>query len=372
MIMKKMTTENIVTMSKATVMIVDDADDNRMLQRMILEEHYTIIEVESGEECLEKVNESPPDIILLDVNMLKMNGYETCTQLRRQAKTSSTPIIFISAMYKPEERLSGYESGADDYIIKPIDGEKLLERVQYHLHNHEVIVAAQEKAKSSMSLAIDAINYRDEVKQLLYFMEEAQALTTLEEAGEKICDAAMKLGLQACAYIIKADKPYIYCAKDSLEAKVLDKAKSSNEPIITIGIRTIFKSDQIALLIKNMPTDNQDKYARIKDHLTALLYMSNGILIPLQLCRCTQQTTLSQSLQDAFYRHDNEHINRNNIVETLTAKIQSIALHAEQESELIKMTEALNTSHHLSLNIIQGINEQITKTLPSLNKPYKE
>ena len=348
-------------------MIVDDADDNRMLQRMILEDQYTIIEAESGEECLEKVSDQHPDIILLDVNMLNMDGYETCTQLRQQTKTSSIPIIFISAMYKPEERLIGYESGADDYIIKPIDGEKLLERVQHHLHNHQTIVEANQKVEPSMNVALEAMNYRNEVSQLLDFVREAQALETLEEAGEKICDAAMTFGLQACAYVIEADNPYTYCDADSLEAKVLDKAKDSDDPIMTIGIRTIFKSDQIALLIKNMPNDDKERYARINDHLTALLRMSDGVLMSLKRCNATQTRTgniavpLTESLQETFSQYNNEYLKINNAVRALESKITSMSLSTEQEIELIAVAETLRTSNHLSMGIMQGIIEQIKR-----------
>ena len=115
-------------MPNITVMIVDDAEDNRMLQRMLLEDHYNVVEAVSGEDCIKQIEHAVPDLILLDVNMLEMNGYETCMHLRKQTKTANTPIIFVSALYKPEERLQGYEAGADDYLTKPIDGEKLLER----------------------------------------------------------------------------------------------------------------------------------------------------------------------------------------------------------------------------------------------------
>jgi CheY-like chemotaxis protein len=269
-------------MTDITVMIVDDAEDNRLLQRMILEDHYTIVEAVSGEDCIEKVKKVVPDIILLDVNMLGLNGYDTCIHLRKQAATATVPIIFVSAMYKPEERLQGYESGGDDYITKPIDGETLLSRVQYHLESQLEIVKAKEQAKNSMNVALEAMTYSSEIGQLIDFVKQSQVVKTLEEMGEKVCAAAADFGLHACAYVVGASRPYSGCESDSLEAKVLNKSLLSNERIINIGVRTIVKSDQISVLIKNMPTDDESRYGRVKDHLAVLVSICDGRLMALQ------------------------------------------------------------------------------------------
>jgi len=277
-------------MPNITVMIVDDAEDNRMLQRMLLEDHYNVAEAVSGEDCITQIEHAVPDLILLDVNMLEMNGYETCMHLRKQTKTANTPIIFVSALYKPEERLQGYEAGADDYLTKPIDGEKLLERVNYHLESHVEIVKVQKQAKDSMNVALEAMTYSSEIGQLIDFVKQSQEVKTLEGLGEKVCKAADEFSLNACAYVVGAKNPFANCERDSLEAKVLEKARLSSERIIHIGIRTIVKSDQISLLIKNMPIDDESRYGRIKDHLAVLVSICDGRLLALQ----AQQDLASQ------------------------------------------------------------------------------
>jgi CheY-like chemotaxis protein len=349
-------------MSDITVMIVDDADDNRMLQRMILEEHYNIVEAVSGEDCIEKVEELTPDIFLLDVNMLGMNGYDVCTHLRKQHATANTPIIFVSALYKPEERLKGYEVGADDYITKPIDGEKLLERVQYHLESHLEVVKAQENAKNSMNVALEAMTYSSEIGQLIDFVKQSQDVKSLEEMGEKVCKAAEEFGLSACAYVIGADNPYAYCTEDSLEAKVLEKAKLSSERIINIGVRTIVKSDQIALLIKNMPTDDESRYGRIKDHLAVLVSICDGRLMALQAQKdlASQRSSVLgrviivteeklKAFNEKIIEHDDEVRDiMTNMLTELESKLFSLGLDEDQEATLMalayKATEQLDES----------------------------
>ncbi len=374
-------------MSSATVLIVDDAEDNRMLQRMILEESYTIMEAVSGEDCIEKVQETVPDIILLDVNMLGLNGYETCMHLRKQEATASTPIIFVSALYKPEERLQGYEAGADDYITKPIDGEKLLERVNYHLESHLEIVKAQQEAKDSMNVALEAMTYSSEIGQLIDFVKQSQEIKTLEEMGEKVCEAAEEFGLNACAYVIGASKPYAYCEPNSLEAKVLDKAKTSSERIINIGVRTIVKSDQITLLIKNMPTDDESLYGRIKDHLAVLVSICDGRLMALQAQKdlASQRSSVLgrviivtedklKAFNEKIIQHDDEvrEIMTNMITE-LEAKLFSLGLDEDQEATLMalayKATEQLDNSRESTQQlekdlgiVLEGLYEILNST----------
>lgn len=277
-------------MSDITIMVVDDAEDNRMLQKMLLEDHYSIVEAVSGEDCIEKVNQSIPDLILLDINMLGLDGYETCIHLRKQEPTANIPIIFVSALFKPEERLQGYEVGADDYLTKPIDGQKLLERVQYHLESHIEIVKSQKQAKESMNVALEAMTYSSEIGQLIDFVKQSQNAKSLEQMGEKVCAAAKEFGLNACAYVEGAKNPFTACEPESLEAKVLEKVRFGTESIVHLGIRTIVKSNQITLLIKNMPVDDESRYGRIKDHLAVLVSICDGRLLALQ----AQQDLASQ------------------------------------------------------------------------------
>ena len=349
-------------MADITIMIVDDADDNRMLQKMILEEHYATVEAVSGEDCIEKVKDVTPDLFLLDVNMLGIDGYEVCAHLRKQEATANIPIIFVSALYKPEERLKGYEVGADDYITKPIDGAKLLERVQYHLESHLEIVEAQKNAKNSMNVALEAMTYSSEIGQLIDFVKQSQEVKTLEDMGTRVCSAAEEFGLSACAYVMGADNPYACCTEDSLEAKVLEKAKLSAERIINIGVRTIVKSDQIALLIKNMPTDDESRYGRIKDHLAVLVSICDGRLLALQAQKdlASQRNTVLgrviivtedklKAFNEKIIQHDEEVREiMIDMVTELESKLFSLGLDEDQEATLMALayraTEKLDAS----------------------------
>ena len=119
--------------SKPTVMIVDDSRDNLLLLDMMLERDYNIVQASSGEECLELLTGQLPDILLLDVNMPNMTGYEVCKKLRADEKTQSLPIIFVSAMLTSDERAVGFEVGGNEYLNKPVNAKELLNKIDYQL-----------------------------------------------------------------------------------------------------------------------------------------------------------------------------------------------------------------------------------------------
>jgi CheY-like chemotaxis protein len=270
--------------ANATIMIVDDAEDSRVLQCMLLEDKYTVVEALSGEDCIKQVEQSVPNLILLDINMTGMNGYEVCVHLRKQVKTATLPIIFVSGMFKPEERLQGYEAGANDYVTKPIDGEDLLKRVADQLVCQLNLSNSQVEAKNSMTLALEAMTYSGEMGQLMEFVKKSQAVDSMRALADMVCETITDFSISASAYIADTGEGDIFsgCDVDSVEAELLRKSWSSKKNIVHAGIRTIVKSEQICLLIKNMPVDDENRYGRIKDHLSVLVNICDGPILTLQ------------------------------------------------------------------------------------------
>ena len=111
------------------VLVVDDEPFNLEIMQEILEEEYEVSYVKSGQECMDLVGTLMPDVILLDVNMPGMSGYEVCQQIKENTKTTNIPVTFVSALDTLAERLAGYEVGGDDYICKPFEASELLSKV---------------------------------------------------------------------------------------------------------------------------------------------------------------------------------------------------------------------------------------------------
>ncbi len=114
---------------KAKVLIVDDSLENRLLLNILLEDDYTVMAADSGEACLNLVNLDRPELILLDINMPGLNGYQVCKKLKSNSVFEDIPIIFISGSDGQEERQNGFNAGGDDYITKPIDPKELTTKI---------------------------------------------------------------------------------------------------------------------------------------------------------------------------------------------------------------------------------------------------
>jgi adenylate cyclase len=139
------------TRSPGFVLVVDDDEHNRILLRDPLEARgYEVEEAENGVQALEKTAARPPDVILLDLMMPKMDGFEVCRRLRKNAKTTHIPILMITALSERKERLMGIKAGANDFLNKPIDIQDVILRVGnavYAKHLHDQLQAEQRRSE---------------------------------------------------------------------------------------------------------------------------------------------------------------------------------------------------------------------------------
>ena len=117
-------------MRKERILIIDDDPDIRDVLNLSLSEHYTISAACNGKEGLEMVKTKNPDLIITDYNMPVMNGPEFCSQLRRDILLRHLPVIMLTGKSETKDMITGIESGADDYLVKPFDPETLLARIR--------------------------------------------------------------------------------------------------------------------------------------------------------------------------------------------------------------------------------------------------
>jgi len=118
----------------ATILIVDDVEDNlEILGDLLSFDGYNVQTALSGEEALMKVQESHPDLILLDILMPGMDGFEVCTQLKADENTKDIPVVFVSSMTDIDSKINGFKVGGVDYINKPFQHAEILVRVNTHI-----------------------------------------------------------------------------------------------------------------------------------------------------------------------------------------------------------------------------------------------
>jgi len=134
------------TISKPTVLVVDDTPENLDVLSSLLRDSYHVKLATSGAKALKLAFDAPPDLVLLDIMMPGMDGYEVLERLKADRRTQTTPVIFLTAMSRPEDEERGLLLGAVDYITKPISPAIALARVATHLHLKVVADVLRDKA----------------------------------------------------------------------------------------------------------------------------------------------------------------------------------------------------------------------------------
>lgn len=159
---------------KHNVLVVDDDPTIVDFLREILEEGYNLLTVNSGEEALEKLHQFNPDVILLDIMMGGIDGYETCQIIRSDLKHEDAKIVFLSAKVTLNERLKGYDVGGDDFITKPFEMDELLAKVNVFSNmKHKGTGDIKGKSKYNEKQLEVFFKVQHNLKQIVYIKSES-------------------------------------------------------------------------------------------------------------------------------------------------------------------------------------------------------
>jgi adenylate cyclase len=133
--------------TRAKILVVDDTPKNvKLLADLLTVKGYAVVTAASGAEALKQVEAEKPDLVLLDVVMPEMSGYEVCRKIRENSATEILPVIMVTALDPSEERIKGLDAGADDFLTKPINQAELLARVKSLLRIKELYDTVQAQA----------------------------------------------------------------------------------------------------------------------------------------------------------------------------------------------------------------------------------
>lgn len=165
---------------KPLVLVVDDVPDNLALVNALLKRRYTVKLAEGGDKALNLARQDPPDLILLDIMMPGLDGYETCSELKADARLKSIPVIFLTARGEVEDEEKGFSLGAVDYIVKPLVPSVLLARV----HTHVTLKRFQDQLAERNTYLESEIDRR--IKEITLLQEVAiTAMASLAETRDR-------------------------------------------------------------------------------------------------------------------------------------------------------------------------------------------
>jgi len=191
-----------MTPAQHSILVVDDNPNNlAVLSDSLGELGFEILVARDGESALQKVNYALPDLILLDVMMPGIDGFETCRQLQSQPQTNEIPVIFMTALSESHDKVKGLSLGAVDYITKPFQQEEVLARVQLHLKLHSLKRSLADQnhqlkqeieTRKAAEVALQQLNHELEDRVAARTQALSRALEDLKQAqlhmvqGEKL------------------------------------------------------------------------------------------------------------------------------------------------------------------------------------------
>lgn len=257
-------------MSEARLLIVEDSKTQRAFYAGVFEGHYALRFATNGKEALACVAEEVPDVILLDVEMPEMDGYEVCRQLRGQ--DHAMPILFVSAHVELSERLLGYDAGGNDFLCKPIDPRELVLKVELVLRQRTEQMRLQENGRTAFSAAMTAMSAMSEMGVLIDFIRNVSKLGNYVDIAGAICTTLEAYGLHGCLQIYGSEGEHLQSTDGQttpLEASIIANARSLSH-IYSSGSNTSFNYPHCCLVIRDMPLEDEDRCGRLRDHLAIL------------------------------------------------------------------------------------------------------
>ena len=254
-------------MPNPTILVVDDEATLRKLMQFHLRPHgYNVITAGNGVEALEVINSQIPALVIIDVMMPEMNGYELTRQLRKNPRTAHIPIILLTALSNVQEKVEGFQAGADDFLIKPAELPELLMRVEALLRRAaaaQPVAAPLAEARIYMILSANDPNQATNIALNLAGLTQSRQQTIVIELIPAFTNTAFRLGLEA---------------KQTLDALLSINASSIGKPQFDDALIT-HPSSRIKLLVTAQ--DGNAPKPLTQEHTRALVNMaqrSNAIV----------------------------------------------------------------------------------------------
>ena len=369
------------------ILIVDDDKFSQKVIGNTFKDEFSTHFASDGEEGLQKAKEVKPDLIILDVEMPGLTGYEVCAQLKQDPVTKQVPIVFLSGNGSLRDKMQGYEVGGDDYLIKPFEPEALSAKIKVLLKYRDQTKELHQQYEVAQKTANIAMSGSSELGQAMLFIENSFTIHDYEELANALFTMTDRMALRATLmFISENNEPFWYSSSGAvspLETQVLNMIHTEKR-IYDFGCRTVIAFPNVSILIKNMPIDDMERYGRIKDLFPVILGALNGKILSLNTERALQQQSseisesnerikgslleLSGSLQD-----NQDKITRvmRKMLDELSMHLPYLGLEEDQEEYILnRIEEAITDSMQLvnSANAIKSIFSTVVNEMSQITE----
>ncbi|MBI2733573.1 MAG: response regulator [Aquabacterium sp.] len=275
-------------MTQARVLLTDDDDMTLEMLEAALQDRYQITLAHSGREAIDKARQAPFDLIVLDVDMPEMDGYEACTTLKAASETANVPVLFLSARVNIDERLRGYRVGGTDYLTKPFDVAELRTKIDLAVEQHARNQQLSNQVEEAMNMALATADMYGEVGVVLEMQRQLANCFTYADIANAFFTALDKMGFEGCLRLHGRQGTASRSGQGECSAlgnSILDHLESSKGPTIQpVGDNTSFNYGNVLMLVRNLPMSPQpeqysqdeiDRLARVRDNVAL---MAEGIV----------------------------------------------------------------------------------------------
>ncbi|MFN7401131.1 MAG: PleD family two-component system response regulator [Alphaproteobacteria bacterium] len=301
------------------ILVVDDVPANvKLLEAKLTHEYYNVITAKDGYEALQQAREKKPDLILLDVMMPGMDGFEACRQMKKDPEISHIPVVMVTALSEPSDRVQGLESGADDFIIKPINDMALFARVRSLVRIKVLIDELRLRGKSGAQLGMsgDAFNPEMEVKGAYVMVIDDDAVQSkrtqekLKSAGYQVQGFAdYKAAVEAAKSGNGLDLILISMSLADMDGLRLATQFKAIETVRHVPIIMMVDEEEQSAMLKGLelgvndyllsPIDYNEMFARVKTQIRRKKYQ--------EALKSNYQESVSMAAIDGLTKLYNRH-----------------------------------------------------------------
>ncbi len=361
-------------------------DDDKFIIKVIIKslqsDSISIRTANDGESGIAEAIRKTPDIILLDVEMPGINGYEVCVRLRENEQTKEIPIVFLSSHSSLLERMQGYEVGADDYLVKPFEKDHLLARISVLIKYQSQREELAEQSQIAQKNAILAMTGASELAIAMRFLEKSLSYFNINDLTQGLLDSTDQFSIDCCVMVIVNGQPLWYSSKGTVSPleKELIEMNDKGARFLDFGARTIVNYPSVSLLVRNMPLEDAERYGRIKDILPILLSAVNTKINVLntQAALSQQSTNILGSIKmirrNLFHLGSTILQNRQNsseimykLVQGLNYDFMGMGLEEDQEEYLLTTIDTTIEKAMEEMDAGKEIKSSLTFILTNLN-----
>ena len=353
------------------ILVVDDVPANvKLLEAKLSNEYYDVITAKDGFEAIEQTRAKKPDLILLDVMMPGIDGFETCRRLKQDPEVSHIPVVMVTALSDPSDRVAGLEAGADDFITKPINDTALFARVRSLVRIKVLIDELRLRDKSGTQLGMSASDFslNLDVSGARVMIVDDDVIQTrrvsekLSNGGYKVTHFAdHKLALDSARDVAALDLILISTQLADIDGLRLATQFKAIEQVRHVPIIMLVDEEEQHLMLKGLelgvndylitPVDFNEMFARVKTQIRRKKYQ--------ETLKSNYQESVSMAVTDGLTRLYNRHY--------LDTHLKNLVRQAGEQERALSLV-IMDMDHFKSVNDTygHGVGDEVLKGLAAV------